>query len=486
MTGHESLTGRALRGTFWAYASNYSGKFLVFISTTILARLLLQEDFGLAGYALVVISFLEVLNDLGIGAAVIYHRDDPAVVNTAFWLNLAAGIALCALTWLVAEFAGSFFGDPRAVPLTRVLALSFPITALGNIHASLLVRRLGFKRMFVPDVTKAAGKGILSIALAWAGYGPWSLVIGQVGGEALAVIALWWAMPFRPSLRFSRETVRPLLQYGSNIVSANALATLVNQADYLIIGRLLGAAALGVYTLAFRVPELLVKQLVVIASRVLFPAFSAIREDPDALRAGFLSAMRYTSLVTVPIALGLSAVARPLVLTLFTAKWVEAIPVMSAIAIYTLIRSRTFNIGNVYKAQGRPDVLTKLALAKLPILLPALYWAAAVPASIVAVAWVQVAVTFLAGILNLVVAARLLDTPLRRLVAAFVPATVAGAIMAGAVLGALSLLPAASPVAQLAAAVPLGVAVYGAILWLLQRDLLRQATASVRLALGRA
>ena len=141
------LVKSTIHGTVWAYAATYSGKFLVFISTMILARLLTQEDFGLAGYALVVISFLEVFNDLGIGSAVIYHRDEPRVLNTAFWLNVATGIVLFGLTWLVAPFAGWFFQDERAVELTRVLGLTFPLTAVGNIHASLLRKNLSFQRI---------------------------------------------------------------------------------------------------------------------------------------------------------------------------------------------------------------------------------------------------------------------------------------------------------------------------------------------------
>ena len=97
----KNLARATIHGTLWSYASKYSGKIMVFISTLILARLLLQDDFGVAGYALVTISFLEVMRGLGISAALIYQRPDPKRNDTAFWLGLGVGIFLFLITWFV-------------------------------------------------------------------------------------------------------------------------------------------------------------------------------------------------------------------------------------------------------------------------------------------------------------------------------------------------------------------------------------------------
>lgn len=474
-----------VRGTMWSYAATYSGKLLVLLSTIILARLLTQEDFGLAGYALVVISFLDVLSDLGIGSAVIYHRHEPKVVNTAFWLNLMIGLALFMLTWLVAPFAAWFFQDPEVEALTRVLGLTFPILALGNIHSSLLRKNLSFKRKFVPDVTKSLGKGITSIVLALAGFGAWSLVIGQLAGTALAVVALWIVFRWRPRLQFDRAAARQLLSYGSNIVSNNALSTFINRGDYLIIGRVLGAAALGVYTLAFRIPELLVKQFCTVLGQVMFPTFSKMQNDPERMRQGFLTTMRYLTLITIPVALGLAAVARPLVLTLFTEKWIEAAPVMAAISIYTLIRSLTFNVGAIYKAQGKPQILSRISVFQLILILPALWLAATLTQSIIAVAWTQVAAAALFGLVNLVIASRLLNLSLGEIFRSFRPALVCGIIMAVIVFTIVYLLAENPPIVQLVVGVLTGALVYSLLIGLTQREVVVAASTNLRLALSR-
>ncbi|MBE2200919.1 MAG: oligosaccharide flippase family protein, partial [Anaerolinea sp.] len=180
---NQNLAKATLHGAFWGYASNYSGKLLVFISTAVLARLLLKEDFGIAGYALVVIGLLEVLEGLGIGPAIIYHQTDPKKLDTAFWMGLAVGFTLFLLTWFVAApLAGTFFRDARAVPITRVLGFEFIIGAFALVHAATLTKKLAFGRKFIPEMSRSASKGIASIALALMGFGAWSLILGHLVG----------------------------------------------------------------------------------------------------------------------------------------------------------------------------------------------------------------------------------------------------------------------------------------------------------------
>lgn len=486
MEGKRSLLRTTLFGTLWTYASYYSGKVLVFISTVILARLLLKEDFGIAGYALVVIGFLEMLSDLGIGPALIYHREDPEAADTAFWLGLGVSSVLFAATWLVAPLAGEFFNDPRAVNVTRALALTFPISAFGNIHDMLLQKGMAFGRKFVPDLAKSGGKGVVSIALAALGFGAWSLIIGQLAGRLFGVLAYWRTLEWRPRARFNLTLARSLLSYGNRIVAVNLLGMILLNADYLFIGRFLGAAALGVYTLAFRVPELLIMQFCHVIATVIFPLYSKIKEDAEALSRGFLMTTRYVTMVTIPIGVGLALVAGPFVLTLFGERWAEAIPVTRAIAIYTLMLSLAYNAGDVYKAQGRPGILTILNFLRALVLLPALWWAVTGPGTIEAVAWTQALVAFVAGLVNLWVAGRLLHTPARQIWRALQPALLGSTLMAPLVWLSLQALAGQAEWLRLLVGVLVGVLSYGGTLWLLQRAVLEETVRTLRGALGRS
>ena len=475
-TGQLNFAKTTIKGTVWVYASHYGGKLLVFVSTVILARLLTLEDFGIVGFALVVISFLNVLNDLGIGSAIIYYKDDEDAANTGFWLGIGMGIVLCAMTWFIAPLAGIFFQDLRAVAVTRALGITFPIIALGNIHEALLHKNLAFKRKFIPDVTKMTSKGMTSILLALLGFGFWSMVVGQMVGAIVLVIAYWLTLGFRPKFRFDKKLARPLLSYGSGIVAVNAVAILLTNADYLFVARFLGASALGVYTLAFRIPDMLIIQFCTVVGKVLFPVYAKMRDGQQSLENAFLMTMRYVSMITVPLGLGLALVAEPFVLTFFTAKWAEAIPVMRAISIYALIFSLAYNAGSIYKAEGKPMLLTKLALIRAAMLMPALWWAATGPGTIAAIGWAHAAVALVAGMMNLIVAGRIINTPFSKILTTLRPSFIGGGLMSLGVTAVLITTASFPPILQLILAVTVGGGIYLGFIWFTEQELRFQMT----------
>ncbi len=481
----ENLARTTIRGTLWGYIAFYSGKAMVFASTIILARLLSKDDFGVAGYALILIGLLEIFNQLGIGASVIYHRDDPDAPDIAFWLGLGIGCTLFILTWLGAPLSALIFQDDRAVAVTRVLALVFPIGALGHIHNAVLRKTLAFDRAFIPDVARALSKGILSIVLALLNFGAWSLIIGQIGSVIIWVMVLWSVLSWRPSLRFSWQRARSILHYGVGSATLDVITYIQDNSDYLLIGRFLGAAALGVYTVAFRIPELLIIQLCAIIERVIFPIYTHMRDDAEALRQGFLATTRYISLLTMPLALGLMLVAKPFVLTVFGERWAEAIPVLQAIAIYTLMVSLAFNAGDIYKAQGRLGILTRITIVEIIIQIPALYWSATRIGTIEAVAWTHMVLALFNSTLQMTVACRIIKTSFWSILEAFRPAIIGSVIMIFPVLSSLWLTSSMPVVLQLVVATLAGIVSYSGALWILQRSLILTIWSNVRQALGK-
>lgn len=485
-TSSTSFSRAAIRGTAWRYLSFFSGKFMLLISTVILARLLSQDDFGVVGFAVTTIGFLDVMSDLGVGPALIYHPADDKTSTTAFWLGLAIATGLFVITWLAAPLVGLFFQDPRAVPVVRVLALTYPLNALGAIHQTSLQKKLAFGQTFLPNLLQSLAKGLGSILLALLGLGAWSLIGGQLGGVLVGVVAFWAASRWRPTFNFDPALARSLINYGVKIVWVDLLGILLMNLDYLLVGRYLGAVSLGIYTLAFRVPDLIILQFARTLSGVIFPIYTRMREVPGSLRKGFSLTTRYISLVTVPLGVGLALVAEPFVLTVFSEKWVDAIPVVRAIAFYAMFLSLAYNAGSVYKAEGRPQVLTWLGLIRLAVLLPGLYWAVTSARSLVAVAWVQAAVAGLGGGLNLVIAGRLLNLSFADLLEALRPALLSAALMAVAVVPVLFLTQPAAAWVQLSAAVLAGGLAYALALWVFQPEVVQTVRLKVRSALGRA
>jgi len=467
------MNSTIVRGTMWTYAAYYIGKLIVFLSTVILARILTKNEFGLVGYAVTFISFLDVFRDLGIGTALIYHHEELKGKSTAFWLGMTVGVTIFMVIFFAAPLLGKFFNDDRVVNVIRVLAFNYPLFALGGTHEALLVKDLAFNRKFLPDFARAMVKGLISIGLAVAGFGPWSLIIGHLSGTLAGAIALWRMIPWRPSFEFISKAARALLRFGLPMVGVNILGVIVLNSDYVIIGRYLGAAQLGVYSIAFRIPELFVLQFCAIVAQVLFPVFSKMKDQEGALLQAFLQTARFVALITVPLGLGMALLSRPFILALFTDKWLEAVPVMQAISVYALMLSLGYNAGDVYKALGVPGVLTRISLVKAVILIPSLLWAVTKPGNLIAVSIVQIIVALVGSIINFVVALKMLNISAKTLIHYLSPALIAGSGMTIALLALNHFIIMLNPWIQLVVGVLAGGLVYSAILWLREPKLLK-------------
>lgn len=480
-----NLAHAGLRGVLWNYLTFYGSKVLVFISTIILARLLTKEDYGIAGYAFVVISFLDIVGDMGIGYALIYHRENPRTASTAFWLGLGVGLFSFGVAMAIAPLAGTFFQDQRAVGVTQALGLTFPLTALRRTHEMLLSKGLAFGSKVIPDTLQALSKGIISIVLAFMGFGAWSLIYGQIVSLIVAVVAYWRVVAWRPAFEFDREIARSLVSYGMRVVPGNVSGAIFINADYFLVGRFLGTAALGVYTLAFRLPELLITYFCHVIAQVIFPVYTKVQDDPDGLSKGFFVTSRYVTLITIPMGLGLAITARPFVLVAFTERWAEAIPVLQGIAIYAMFHSLSHQAGNVYLAKGQPGVWARLMLLQVVLLVPALLTSVLVFGTVTAVAWTHALMAFLVSTLYLVAVARNLGKSFWWVLQSMQPAAVAGAVMSLVVAGTLMLLAQTSSAVQLASAVVVGITSYVGALWLFHRDVVEQARDTVMGAFAR-
>lgn len=479
MSDTKPLATATVWSLVWAFLATTAAKVSWLAALALLARILSPADFGLFAFGLVYITYVETVGDLGTGAALVYtpERVEESAQIT-FYANLAMGVAWFTLTQLAAPWVADFFQNPAGEPILRALAFSFLLKGLGNTHDALCRKRMRFKARLAPELLLALGKAILAVVLALQGFGVWSLVWGQLLGVALWTVAMWWIVPWRPSWSFPRERVRPLVRYGRGIVAVNVLAGIVHHADLVVVGRMVGTTALGFYQIAARVPEMTVTLAVWVTGHVLFPAFARLHAAGSHLREGFLSALRWISLLTVPAATGLVLVAEPLVLTLFGSQWTPAVPILQALAVYTGIRSLGSHAGDVLKATGRTGLLAGLGVLKALVLVPVLVWAASRGA--VAVAAALAGVTVVTVLLNWVVIGHVAAISAREILRAPRDAFLGAAVMALAVISVRFGVAGWPEPLQLAILVTTGLAAYGAALRWLAPDVLRQAVDTFR------
>jgi lipopolysaccharide exporter len=466
----EALGTRTLRGMAWAYGAYVGGRLLVLVSTAILARLLTPRDFGVVALALVFTVFLEAIKDLGLGQALIVAspEEEAERAQTVFAWSVLLGVVLTLATVAISPLIASFFHQSQLKELLPVLGLNFILRSLGTTHYALARKHLNYRVRTVSEICEVSLRGVVGIGLALAGFGAWSLVIGFVAGVAASTTALWLQVTFRPRMHLSRSYLRDLLRFGGVLTIVDVGAVIFYNTDYLFIGRVLGAASLGLYTIGFRIPELAILNVAHVAADVLFPAYSAL--DKDRLREGYITSLRYLTMLTVPLAVGLAMLARPTVLVVFGNQWGGSIPVTRAIAAYTLFATLAIPPGTVLKVTRRAWLMVGFSIPVLFVLAGLLV--VFTKEGILAVALATMALQATIAPAQATVVSRQLGLPLWASVRELIPPALAAAAMAAALLGVNALI--STPVIALLVGVPLGGAVYLAVLWALAAEHLRK------------
>lgn len=459
--------GRSVRGGIvWSTATFVAAKSVTFVSMLVLARLLVPAEFGVVAAVATYLAFVELGSDLGMKATVVYEQESGFSdrVQTAFTLNLVLVTIFTGIGVLLAPQVADFFHISGETHLFRLAILSLLLTGLGNIHDGLLLRELAFRRRIVPELVRGVVRGAVSIVLAALGFGALSIVVGMLAGSASWTAVQWMLTPFRPRLRFERSIARTMVAYGIGASLLQVITVISQNADTATIGRILDKGALGLYSIGYRVPELLIANVGQNVATVAFPALSRKRvEGKESLVDATLKLLRYQALFALPVAAGLAVLAPPLIVVFFGERWREAGGVMSAIAVMSGIAMVLYPLGDVFKALAKQRILVALNCVQLPLLIGAMILAA--PSGILAVAWVRAAGMLLFAALFLWQVRRVIGVGRRELVVALRPAAVcAVAVAAGG--GAVRLAwPSLSVAPLIAGTVAAGVAGALALRW---------------------
>lgn len=466
----KNLVQKAGRGILWNFLTFALGKISVLVTTAILARLLTKNDFGLVSVAVIAVNYLSIVKDLGLGVALIQKREDVTrASNTVFTINLILGFFLTGVSFIIAPWFSTLFNEPEVTPVLRWLGVSFAINALGAVHSAWLMREMDYRRKFIPDMGNSLVKTVASIVLAFSGAGVWALVLGQLLGSLASAILYWVITPWKPRLVIHADLAKGLLNFGSTVTLGDILGVIIDNLDYIIVGRIFGVEQLSVYQLAYRLPEVLLVGNLWVMSGVTYPAFSSIQNNMDEIRRAFLMSIRLIQLLTLPIALGLFLTADPIVRVVFGLNWLEVIPILRVLSIYALIYSFSYHVGDIYKATGRPYLLVWLSIAHLIVLAPSMLIGAYYFGPIGVAYGHVVAITF-KRILGLGIAMRFVKVTPLEILRQYRPSFSGALLMIPVVLLASFFVKDLDPFVQLPILVAAGALAYFAVLWKIERE----------------
>lgn len=368
-----ALGGRVRRGFSWSLANSIVRRIWTFAIGIALARLLVPADFGIYAIALATLTILQSMNDLGTAVAVVRWQGDPArPARTATTISIAGSVALYAVTFLLAPVIATQLDAPQAIPVLRLLTFAVVLDGFSGIPNALLEREFLQNRRLIADLLGIVVNAAVALSLAVAGYGPWALAWGIIAGNLIVTVAIIVLAPARPLPGWRKHDARALLSIGLPLAGASLLVFVMLNVDYLIIGSLVGATALGLYLLAFNIASWPSNLLTVAVRSVSIPAFSRLAASPDRLNARFTDILQLLLTVTFPVAVLLGVLGSRVISIVYGEKWVPAASALLFLAGLSVARVG-LDLGYDYLiAVGRTRAVMFLQALWVLALIPAL------------------------------------------------------------------------------------------------------------------
>lgn len=358
-----SFKSKTVSGLKWNLTNRLSSQFLSLVLGIILARLLSPEEFGIIGMVTVFSGFAGVFVDFGFTSAIIQNRDsDSRHWSSVFWLNIGISLSLAVLFSLFAPLMADFFEQPLLKNVTIAIAWTLFISSFGLVQMSLLKKALKFKEIASIDLISQLMAGVIAITAAYNGFSYWSLVIQIYISSILRVGLFWIRSNWHPSFVLDRGAINELVGFSLPLIGMKSTHYWTHNIDSLIVGKVLGDSALGIYSRAYSLMLVPLQSISRVISSVMFPAYSLIQDDPDRIKRIYVSINRVIALITFPMMFGLVVTAEPFIYVLLGEKWTGVIPIIQVLAPLGAWRSVHSLSGNVFMARGKTNLLFRITL----------------------------------------------------------------------------------------------------------------------------
>ncbi len=398
------------QGVKWLGLSQMLGYVLQFIVWVILARLLPPENFGALSVSMAFSNFAIMFNELGMGTALIQKTAlEYRHKVTTFWTCIAIGAIFLIFALSTSSLIASFFKNPAIEVLITIFALKLLIDSFGTLQESLLKRELSFKSLMIIENISSLIFGSVAITMVYKGFGISSMAWGYLAKSVLKVILLWISCDFRPSLEFDKESFRELFDYGKNIMGFKIISYISGNIDILLIGKFLGAASLGYYTLALNLVNFPRQKLSSIVSQVAFPALSKIQDHLDEVRNAYTKIIRYATVVNFPLLVGLMFTAPYFVSAVYSDKWIGMVVPLQILCVYGIGYSITTFVGIIFNSTGHPEYSFRFSLITLAGVVAAVL--AGLPYGLEGIAVSLSVYSIIVNILGNVIVGRLIKMP---------------------------------------------------------------------------
>lgn len=369
-----SLQQQALSGVIWSFIEQFSNQIFGFILSIVLMRLLSPADFGLMAMIYVFFTIANVVLDSGLNFSLIRTKNATELdYCTVFYFNIFVGVVLFLVLFFIAPFIAIFFKHLVLTNIIRVYSISFIISACTSIHSTLFIKHLEFKKIMFISLFANSISAIVGIYMAYNNYGVWSIVYLTLSALFVTSITIWFVSTWRPKLIFDWKILQFHLNFGYKLTLTNLSDAFFRNTYNLIIGKIYPAAILGFYSRADSIKKLSVYILISAVNKVTYPLLAA-QNDEEIINKKNKKLIQISGFLTTPFLVFMIIYAEPIIITLFSEKWRQAIPFYQILCISGMLFPMTnFNV-SILNVKGRSDLVLKLEVINKLFLIICLYF----------------------------------------------------------------------------------------------------------------
>ncbi|NBH33731.1 lipopolysaccharide biosynthesis protein [Clostridiaceae bacterium] len=364
---------KVAKGVFWKLLENGGAQGIQFVIAILLARMLTPAEYGVVGIIMIFITIANVFVQSGFGTALVQKKQaDEMDFSSVCYFEIVLAAGMYGILYLAAPIIASYYEIEELRAIVRVLAVVLFPGAVISVQTAYVSRKMEFRGLFLSTLAASVVSGAVSIWMAYKGYGVWAMVGQQVMYYGALMMALFLTVSWKPARMYSMERVREMFGFGWKLLCASLLDTVFNNLYGLFIGKIYNEELLGSYNRGEQFPKLIATDLGMAIQAVLLPAFSSRQEDVARVRQMVRQAIRLSSFVTLPMLLGMFAVADTMVEVLLGEKWLICVPFLRIMCIsYCFWPIHITNLQAI-NAMGRSDIFLRLELVKKGLSLAAL------------------------------------------------------------------------------------------------------------------
>lgn len=364
MSSNDSINEQFKDSFKWVFIERIAYMSIQFVSTVILTRLVLPSDFGIMGMTAIFMALASLFVDSGLGSAII-KKDSPTDLDfsTLFIFNLVSSFILYVILFIISPLISEFYAIPEITPVIRISAISILFYSVGIVNFTILTRQLKFRMQAIITLFSFAAASVVSICIAYIGFGIWALVLQQVLYSAFQTISALIFCRHKITWRFSYDSLINQIRFGSSLVGSSIIAIVFDNIYAAAIGKLFGAVETGLYYQAKRVQSIPVTFFSVFMDKATFPILAKVNDKGEF--RGYTSELVSRSLFAIiPIMSIVSLLSKDIILILLGKNWIDADWILSSLSIAGIGLGLESVTRNIIKATGKTESILKLELIK--------------------------------------------------------------------------------------------------------------------------